>query len=440
VAKPRPRLNSIDDYEQHLATTLEHSSPAHRTAFAAAMADRWLHVYTAFARREEWGDPDALRASVDAVWAHIGGRPLSAGDRARHLGLVRESTPHMDDFDAPEALAVAVMVQGAVSSCAADNLGPAMQSGLSAFQAIVPDWDLEPDEQPRIWERKPIRKELEKQLKLLDRLTSMPRFDSGVSELRAELARPELAGEIPRRAAPSAPALRTNQDIFEQYRAIIELEAKTRREWTMPDADPATLAMLWFTEWLGRYKRRRDLLSGTYGKLADEVGQQALVRRQQAKDRVVSEIPAWNPDARQMIDLCLANPMLGVDVTSVDAPHGYGPSIRRLWAEALGEGKSEREAWQHVTAWVRHRPAAWEEEDHRKRKGLAFSTSALVEHLAREITWNSTSDPENPWSVELDGARWQVRLNDFPDEIMYSLIVDANEIGQFHDWPEGWRR
>jgi hypothetical protein len=49
-------------------------------------------------------------------------------------------------------------------------------------------------------------------------------------------------------------------------------------------------------------------------------------------------------------------------------------------------------------------------------------------------------DAAYPWDAEVDGARWRIRLNGFPDEIMYTLIVDGKEARAFHDWPERWRR
>jgi hypothetical protein len=35
---------------------------------------------------------------------------------------------------------------------------------------------------------------------------------------------------------------------------------------------------------------------------------------------------------------------------------------------------------------------------------------------------------------------WRVGLNDFPDDLMYTLIVNDQIIGKFHDWPEHWNR
>ena len=60
--------------------------------------------------------------------------------------------------------------------------------------------------------------------------------------------------------------------------------------------------------------------------------------------------------------------------------------------------------------------------------------------LAREVAWSPTGDPGAPWAADVEGARWRVRLNDFPDEIMYTLLVNDAAAGNFHDWPERWRR
>ncbi len=141
-----------------------------------------------------------------------------------------------------------------------------------------------------------------------------------------------------------------------------------------------------------------------------------------------------------MIDLCYNNPASLYDVKSLEQPHGYGPSLRRLWAEAKRRGASDEDAWNHVVAWARHRPEAWKVEDQRKKKGLAYATPALGEPMARQLTWTATGDPDHPWTAEVDGKRWQVRLNDFPDDFMYGLVIAGETVGHFHDWPQTWRR
>ena len=248
----------------------------------------------------------------------------------------------MDDFDEPEALAAVVMVREAVACCASpNNVGPAYQAAISGFEAVVPDWSIDPNEQGAL-ATVGVRNEVEKQLALLEHIGAIAAFDQQtIAALRKEITRAAVAGAVPRRT-PAAPVLRTNQEIFEQYRGIIELEARTRRDVEIPDASAALQAMLWFTEWLGRYKRRKDLISGVDGQLEDRVGQDALVQRQLAKDRAEPAPPDWDGESREMVDQVLGNPLLGIDVTSIEASHGYGPSVRRLWAEARRQGMGRR--------------------------------------------------------------------------------------------------
>jgi hypothetical protein len=193
-------------------------------------------------------------------------------------------------------------------------------------------------------------------------------------------------------------------------------------------------------EWLGRYSRRRDTLNGTYGRLADAPGVKAVLARQQTLDAEETMLPEWDPAMQAMIDLCYQNNANGLDVKSPVQPHRYGPSLRRLWSEAKRKGNTDDAAWDHVVAWARRRPAALQAEDQRKKKGLAYAALALGEHLARETTWLATRDVAYPWAANVNGECWRVRINDFPDDFMYSLAIDGRVVGDFHDWPEIWRR
>ena len=44
------------------------------------------------------------------------------------------------------------------------------------------------------------------------------------------------------------------------------------------------------------------------------------------------------------------------------------------------------------------------------------------------------------FEADVDGARWSIRLNDFPDEPLYSLLINGDEVMHFDDWPEIWIR
>lgn len=56
------------------------------------------------------------------------------------------------------------------------------------------------------------------------------------------------------------------------------------------------------------------------------------------------------------------------------------------------------------------------------------------------LHWKKTTDPFFPYSVCSEGKRMKLRLNDFPEEPMYTLIVDDEIIESFDDWPTAWSR
>ena len=63
-----------------------------------------------------------------------------------------------------------------------------------------------------------------------------------------------------------------------------------------------------------------------------------------------------------------------------------------------------------------------------------------VSHLGTEACWEGTGDPLQPYQARVGGEVWSVRLNDFPDEHLYTLLVDGHESESFDDWPSCWER
>ncbi len=64
----------------------------------------------------------------------------------------------------------------------------------------------------------------------------------------------------------------------------------------------------------------------------------------------------------------------------------------------------------------------------------------MAQYLQKQVTWKSTGQAEFPYAARVEGARWKIRLNDYPAEIMYSLLVDDNVVAEFDDWPSRWKR
>ena len=60
--------------------------------------------------------------------------------------------------------------------------------------------------------------------------------------------------------------------------------------------------------------------------------------------------------------------------------------------------------------------------------------------LSEEINWDRTARAEFPFSARHNGQKMSVRINDFPAEPMYTLIVGESEIANFDDWPQAWTK
>lgn len=60
--------------------------------------------------------------------------------------------------------------------------------------------------------------------------------------------------------------------------------------------------------------------------------------------------------------------------------------------------------------------------------------------LQQTIRWAYA--PENNVNIVyaslVDGTLWEVRINDFPTEPLFSLLVSGREVAQFDEWPRAW--
>ena len=439
-----PELKSLDDYQIFLTEKMTPWSSQQRIALAVAIAEQWLPAYESFSKEENWGDPASLRRSLNAVWSHVQGAALTERDIARHIQQLEDITPHMNDFDAEEALIACATVAEALRSCRdPDNTIPRVLAGaLGVFEGLVPEWPADAASEARVWKKNVVRKELRVQLALIEEIDKSATFDAaGVEALRKRIA--ALKIQPPARPKPKAPAGIANQTLFEQYRRMVESDIKGRvKGQPEPEPDSFLFAITFLGYWLGRYSRRLQTINGSYGRLADEQAQKALMARNRALDSAEKNAPQWNAEVREPITMCLQNnsQLKVVDAASIETPHAYGPSMRRLWLEGRRAGQTDADGWKHIRAWANHIPPTWAVEDRRKSKGSAYDAPELGDKLARPLSWQATGDPIYPWSADVDGSLWRVRINDFPDEIMYSLLIGSEKAGDFHDWPETWQR
>jgi len=67
-------------------------------------------------------------------------------------------------------------------------------------------------------------------------------------------------------------------------------------------------------------------------------------------------------------------------------------------------------------------------------------STKVTDYLAEKIVWRKTPDLKHPYVAEVEGEKCIIRLNDFPDEHLYTLIVNEVEVADFDDWSAQWRR
>ncbi len=60
--------------------------------------------------------------------------------------------------------------------------------------------------------------------------------------------------------------------------------------------------------------------------------------------------------------------------------------------------------------------------------------------LEGQIVWIRTGDVEFPYAAHADDQQLKIRLNDFPDEPLYTLLADDVELRHFDDWPATWQK
>lgn len=292
-----------------------------------------------------------------------------------------------------------------------------------------------------LWQLPQVQDELKKQLKLLKLIGDMDRInEQEIKALRQKLVSPDLVGTVAPRPEPSRGM--TNEAIFDQYRHRIEIGLRNRSDWedymrALGDNTGAVITSM-LSEWAARYARRKDAIKES--PMLDVDAHRVLVARNFKRDEAVLGDPSWDEDTSFFINTYYASPWIGFEVNSPEKPHSYGPSLRRLWIEASLAANSDKDRWNSIVQWAHRRPSAWEEEDRRKKKKLAYASPGLGEHLSRNLDWRATNDVDHPWATEVAGETWRVRLNDFPDDLMYTLIINDTALGSFHDWPESWHR
>ncbi len=77
--------------------------------------------------------------------------------------------------------------------------------------------------------------------------------------------------------------------------------------------------------------------------------------------------------------------------------------------------------------------------------GLSVFGVPVVKHndddpFTEVVTFDHTGDAEMPYHATVDDAVWTICLNNFPDEPLYTLLIDGEAEVDFDDWPPTWTK
>jgi hypothetical protein len=76
---------------------------------------------------------------------------------------------------------------------------------------------------------------------------------------------------------------------------------------------------------------------------------------------------------------------------------------------------------------------------------LSFAALAAMNngdnYFTTEVLWDKAQSAEFPYQVVVNNQLWVIRINDFPEKAMYTLLVDGEEVIDFDNWPKGyWKK
>jgi len=70
----------------------------------------------------------------------------------------------------------------------------------------------------------------------------------------------------------------------------------------------------------------------------------------------------------------------------------------------------------------------------------ALRQPIAAQRRQRPLVWQRTGDGEIPYYTLVGERRLTLRVNDFPAEPLYTLLVDGQEVEDLEDWPPAWAR
>jgi hypothetical protein len=121
----------------------------------------------------------------------------------------------------------------------------------------------------------------------------------------------------------------------------------------------------------------------------------------------------------------------------IDDENPYGPTLGYLFAQWQREGLDFTACCHRMIDWAIAPPKSIA--DLEALEAMA-PQHPLAPYFDREAVFEPVKDLAKPWAAEVGGARWELALNDFPEEFLFTLLVDGQPAGILNDLPSTWKR
>ena len=115
----------------------------------------------------------------------------------------------------------------------------------------------------------------------------------------------------------------------------------------------------------------------------------------------------------------------------------HGPTAGYFYAKAGGGDDESLALMKH---WAEQEPPSYKEFLRQEVEGDGGLSQTMEHFSQKELVWEWTEDLNLLCKARVERRKLRVRINDFPDERLYSLFVDGAWAGDFNDWPRGWTR
>jgi len=68
------------------------------------------------------------------------------------------------------------------------------------------------------------------------------------------------------------------------------------------------------------------------------------------------------------------------------------------------------------------------------------TNQSIPKEFTEFLVWNRTKDEIYPYSfLDTEDSEFRIRINDFPEEPLYTLLKDGKALMSFDDWPNNWK-